>query len=145
MNGRAIGLVVLVALAALSLFALAQSETTEIVDTPAEGPAPAATPTEAMRGTVEAVSDTSTTADPAPRVEVEPDMATVRGRGVDEEGRPLAGCTASVESVRSSREAFRAYVAANGKEPERVQVTVTTTADGIFALRFVPAAPWRYE
>ncbi|MEQ1632797.1 MAG: hypothetical protein ABL997_10520, partial [Planctomycetota bacterium] len=86
-------------------------------------------------------------ADDSTRRAVEPTAAIVRGRCVDENGRPLAGCRANFESESGDLEALRAYVAANGKEPEPVRVRVSTGEDGVFEVRFAPppASPWHYS
>lgn len=65
----------------------------------------------------------------------------VRGRCVDEAGRPLAGVTAELNGWAGNDQRLAAWRKQHG-EPKRVVEKTETGSDGVFTFRFVPPPPF---
>ncbi|MEQ1632724.1 MAG: hypothetical protein ABL997_10155 [Planctomycetota bacterium] len=126
----------------------------EGIATPSEFPA--TTPVEAANAErpVEAkasvAADGGPTEDTAPPARtmaptIDPRLATLRGRCVDEHGTPLAGCTATMRGFRANAQRMDAWRKDHAAEPEwEDPPEFTTSADGVFAFTFLPPPPFQF-
>jgi RNA polymerase sigma-70 factor (ECF subfamily) len=70
--------------------------------------------------------------------------ATIRGRCVDGQGAPLAGCVAQLSGQAASAERMEAWLRDHEPPQWCDPPPVTTGVDGVFALRFAPPAPFAF-
>lgn len=72
-------------------------------------------------------------------------LATVRGRCVDTEGSPLAGCKVNINGWGANSERTDAWLLEHGKEPEwQDPEAAETGSDGTFEFRFWPPPPFQF-
>jgi len=73
-------------------------------------------------------------------------MATVRGRCVDVDGSPLAGCKIGLHGWGANSERTDAWLLDHGKEPEwEDPEDIETGSDGRFEFRFWPPPPFQFS
>lgn len=88
------------------------------------------------------------TADAAARVAVpvaDPKLATLRGRCVDENGTPLAGCKVSLHGWGANSERMDDWLKDHNEEPKwKDPPAITTAADGVFVFTFWPPPPFQF-
>lgn len=81
---------------------------------------------------------------PVPATGRDAALATIRGRCVDEQGTPLAGCSARLHGEKASDERMELWLR-DHRQPEWTDpAVVTTDADGAFAIRFAPPPPFQF-
>lgn len=127
--------------------------------------APSAEPTataaqEATSGpTVPAVADAAATtlstaaatgdaSEPGQRIAApvaDPKLATLRGRCVDENGAPLAGCKVTLHGWEANSQRMDKWLADHADAPQRKDPpAITTAADGVFVFTFWPPPPFQF-
>jgi protocatechuate 3,4-dioxygenase beta subunit len=104
--------------------------------------------TDATSSTKAAAAATGDTADAAARVAApiaDPKLATLRGRCVDENGAPLAGCKVSLNGWMGNSERMDDWLQKHGAEPQwKAPPAITTANDGLFELCFWPPPPFQF-
>lgn len=81
---------------------------------------------------------------PVPTTGRDAALATIRGRCVDEQGTPLAGCSARLAGWKASDERMEHWLR-DHRQPEWADPAVVTTGtDGTFAIRFAPPPPFQF-
>lgn len=72
-------------------------------------------------------------------------LATLRGRGVDENGAPLAGCNVRLAGWPAGSQRLQAWSRDHGNTPDwKDPPAITTGADGRFEFRFWPPPPFQF-
>lgn len=75
----------------------------------------------------------------------DPKLATLRGRCVDENGAPLAGCKVSLHGWTGNSQRMDAWLQEHGEEPKWTDSPeITTAADGVFVFTFWPPPPFQF-
>lgn len=75
----------------------------------------------------------------------DPNLATLRGRCVDEHGAPLADCKVSLQGWECNNQRMEAWLTDHGKPPTwQNPAAVTTAADGVFVFTFWPPPPFQF-
>lgn len=76
----------------------------------------------------------------------DPKLATLRGRCVDEQGAPLAGCTVKLHGSESYRQRMEAWLKDHAEKPAwQDPDPIITGSDGMFAFTFWPPPPLQFE
>lgn len=88
-------------------------------------------------------------ADAAARIAVpvaDPKLATLRGRCVDENGAPLAGCKVSLHGWEANSQRMDKWLADHADAPQwKDPPAITTAADGVFVFTFWPPPPFQFS
>jgi RNA polymerase sigma-70 factor (ECF subfamily) len=71
-------------------------------------------------------------------------MATIRGRCVDDQGRPLTDCIAELNGFRATEARMAEWLRAHAQPAWSKPATVTTRDDGVFTFRFAPPPPFAF-
>ena len=75
----------------------------------------------------------------------DPKLATLRGRCVDENGAPLAGCKVSLHGWAANSQRMDGWLQDHGDEPKWTDPPMITTAtDGVFVFTFWPPPPFQF-
>jgi protocatechuate 3,4-dioxygenase beta subunit len=110
---------------------------------PAVGLATASQPAEASVGAAAAAPERKEVPG-APAAEPRR-TATLKGRCVDADSRPMAGCAVRLSGWTGNQKGLDAWLLEHGTKPEWTDPpAVTTTDDGTFAFTFWPPPPWQF-
>ncbi|HEX6811667.1 MAG TPA: sigma-70 family RNA polymerase sigma factor [Planctomycetota bacterium] len=74
----------------------------------------------------------------------DPKLATIRGRCVDEQGKPVPGCNAQLSGWQSSRDRVDAWLRDHPEPDWENPQPLITAADGAFAFTFWPPPPLQF-
>lgn len=76
----------------------------------------------------------------------DPKLATLRGRCVDENGAPLAGCKVTLHGWEANSQRMAKWLADHADEPQwKDPPAITTAADGVFVFTFWPPPPFQFS